>query len=147
MPLLIFLSPPHFKDMAQPWWAPSGTHYWQGLGSVIIAKQRERGFSLSLASRCLSSRSRSPPPFSHRAPYLSFLHTNKLTSGWIHIYKDVQQFDSVASLLNGLRQMWRIDVCTANTPLSTVPVSVFLGGFGNCSAVSRAREKLRIWNK
>lgn len=66
------------------------------------------------------------PSVSHPALYLSFLHTNKLMSGWIHICKDIQQFYGFPSPVNGLRWMWPLDVCTANTSHATVPVFLWL---------------------
>lgn len=46
----------------------------------------------------------SHPSVSHPGLYLSFPHTNKLTSGWIHICKDIKQFYGFTSPLNGLGQ-------------------------------------------
>lgn len=66
---------------------------------VIIAKQHEQGFSLSCFSWCVSHSS-----VSHPGLYLSFPHTNKLMSGWIHICKDIKQFYGFTSPLNGLGQ-------------------------------------------
>lgn len=86
MPLLISLSPPCFKDMAHRWWAPSGIHCWHKFDSVIIAKRRERGFSLSLACSLA-------PCVSHPVFYLSFLHTHT-TNSWVDGYTFVRTYNN-----------------------------------------------------
>lgn len=80
MPLLIFLSPPRFKDVAHRWWAPSGTHCWHGLWLCDYCQTAwTRDLTLPVLNVCLSLLL----PLFHTQPYIChfFTQTNSPVDG------------------------------------------------------------------